>query len=332
MLGILSPILKRSNAVLHLLSEEIGLRQVRRRAANDFAMAVPFSYATSVTHAEIAVVCHLFHPELAGDLFKAISNVRKPVHVYVSTDTEQKRLSILGEVPADLRLRTEVRVLPNRGRDIAPKLVGFADVYGRYDFVLFLHSKKSAHHANEADSWRSSLLRVLAGSPETVDSVLEIFAAQPEVGAVIPQHLQVLRPWLAWTDTFTLSRQLAERMHLKLHSKRVIDFPSGSMFWIRSAALKPLLDLKLTLNDFAEEHGQVSATIAHAIERLFLFSVELAGYTWVKIADRDLSSLKRTLVPIHSRQDLQQFVMTHRFDLLERHGNPPTSVRAAAQP
>ena len=331
MLGIMSRIIRHSTAVLHFVSEKVGLRQVRRRAADDFALAVPFAYAVRAAEAKsIAVVCHIFHPELTGELFTAMRNITRRVHVYVSTDTEQKKANILAAVPADSLLTISVRVLPNRGRDIALKLVSFADVYRHHEFVLFLHSKKSAHHANEGASWRSSLLRVLAGSPEIVNSILEIFAAHPEVGAVVPQHLQALRPWLAWTDTYVLSKHLAARMHLKLHPKRAIDFPSGSMFWIRSAALKPLLDLELTLEDFTEEHGQVSATVAHAIERLFLFAVELAGYTWVKVADEGLSPLKSTLIAIHSRRELQEFLAFYRFDLLKLHGNLPSRFAPAA--
>ena len=50
------------------------------------------------------------------------------------------------------------------------------------------------------------------------------------------------------------------------------------MSWARSAALRPLLDLGLTFDDFPDEKSQTNGTMAHAIERLFLFVCERAGF------------------------------------------------------
>ena len=58
-----------------------------------------------------------------------------------------------------------VRVTPNRGRDIAPKLVGFADVHDRYEYVLHLHSKRS-RHADFLSPWRTYLYETLLGSAQ----------------------------------------------------------------------------------------------------------------------------------------------------------------------
>jgi lipopolysaccharide biosynthesis protein len=55
------------------------------------------------------------------------------------------------------------------------------------------------------------------------------------------------------------------------------------MFWARSRALKPLLDLNLSFDEFAEEADQKDATLAHAIERMYFFSCEKAGFCWAKI-------------------------------------------------
>ena len=55
------------------------------------------------------------------------------------------------------------------------------------------------------------------------------------------------------------------------------------MFWFKPQALDPLLNCGLTFDDFPEECGQLDGTIAHAIERAFLFIVEAAGFMWIKI-------------------------------------------------
>jgi lipopolysaccharide biosynthesis protein len=55
-------------------------------------------------------------------------------------------------------------------------------------------------------------------------------------------------------------------------------FISGSMFWARLAALKPLLELDLLESEFVEEHGQTDGTMAHAVERVIGISSVAAGY------------------------------------------------------
>ena len=56
------------------------------------------------------------------------------------------------------------------------------------------------------------------------------------------------------------------------------DFPIGTMFWARSAALKPLFDLKLARDDYPPEPIPYDGTILHAIERLLPFVAQHAGY------------------------------------------------------
>ena len=65
-----------------------------------------------------------------------------------------------------------------------------------------------------------------------------------------------------------------------------LDFPVGSMFWARSAALRPLLDLELSFEDFPAEVGQTDGTLAHAIERLYFYACEKSGLRWVHAGNK----------------------------------------------
>jgi hypothetical protein len=72
-----------------------------------------------------------------------------------------------------------------------------------------------------------------------------------------------------------------------------------------------LLDLGMTFDDFPEENYQVDHTAAHAIERLYLYACESAGFSWLKIARPELYLDATTIVPIDSPTALSDFVLAH---------------------
>ena len=153
--------------------------------------------------------------------------------------------------------------MPNRGRDIAPKLIGFRDVHDQYEFVLHLHSKRSLH-ADFLAPWRGYIYETLLGSTAIVRQRIRGFrSACP--GSACWRRSTSSRPrrWLDWNGNFEIARSIAARMGIALHPDAALDFPSGSMFWARSAALRPVLDLNLSFEDFPREvwpKGQYTST------------------------------------------------------------------------
>lgn len=303
---------------------------VTRDAGADWAMAVPFDYAPAQPAAppSIGVMLHMFYPDLAPEMLYYLRNIPAPADLFISTDTEEKKARLDAEFAGWSGGAVTVRLTPNRGRDIAPKLVGFADAHGRYDRVLHLHSKVS-NHAPFLAPWRSFLLENLLGSPFIVRSVFEAFDRLPDLGIVLPQHFEAVRRWLGWNGNFPGAKALAERMGITLLEGRALDFPSGSMFWARPAALQPLLDLKLRFEDFPDEGAQLDHTPAHAIERLYLHACERSGHTWLKIAQPALYVDTRFIAPIDSPSALGQFTMDHGVLLS---GQDPIPVRAGLPP
>ena len=51
------------------------------------------------------------------------------------------------------------------------------------------------------------------------------------------------------------------------------------MFWLRPAALRPLLDGLLSMGEFQAEGGQLDGTLAHAVERILSLIARSAGFT-----------------------------------------------------
>lgn len=305
-----------ARGVYRQLKPHVRGRKVPR--GQDFSLAVPFAYdlsAAPAPDANLAVVCHLFYPDLAGELRDSVAAIPYPVDVFVSTDTEAKRRQIESAFADWRKGRLEIDLMPNRGRDIAPKLVGFRHVFEDHDIVLLLHGKKTPDF-DKGDAWRRTLTNCLVGSPDKVRGILELFRLEPAVGMVICQHFEPIRRFVGWHHNFAAARRLALRMGVALTARHEIDMPSGSMCWTRSAAIRPLLDLGLTIEDFPEERGQTNGTLAHAIERLFLFTCEAAGYRWIKVADRSLFEHQDTIATAASPADVRAFVETRSRRLL----------------
>lgn len=272
---------------------------VRPRPETDLALEVPFGEPTAARLPDrVAAIMHIFYPDTLPDILTRLAYIPTQTDLYISTDTEEKRQEILGY---GKEWQIEVRVLENRGRDIAPFLVGFRDIFDRYDVVLHVHSKRSPHEPRMA-GWRDHLLDTLIGSREIVGSILQLLA-KPEVGMVFAQHYPEVRRVLNWGFDFTLAQELLARLGVTLRQDYVLDFPSSSFFWAKTAALRPLLNVGLNWSDFPPEEGQVDGTIAHAIERSLPIVCEAAGFSWLKVG-RSESINATTLVPVPQSDEL----------------------------
>ncbi len=221
-----------------------------------------------------------------GEIFSRLEECPCPIDVFVSTDTPAKKAEILEAGKGFERGRVEVRIAPNRGRDIGPMLTVFHDVFEAYPAFLHVHTKKSLHAGDGLAQWRDYLYTSLIGSRAIIETNLTLLEKYKK-GFVFPQHYCVLWHILNWGFDFERASWLLRRVGVTLSKDMLLEFPSGSMFWAQTAALKGLLSLNLGIEDFDEEAGQVDGTLAHAIERSLLYFGEGAGFGWVKVLDRD---------------------------------------------
>jgi hypothetical protein len=276
------------DALPDALAASIAFRRTSSDAiVQEASLEMPLGYAPAAPEhpPSIAVVLHAFHLDLLPEIAAYLDHIPFAADLFVSTVSEAARSEAADRLAGWRRGGLEIRVFPNRGRDIAPKLVGFVDVYERYEYVLHLHTKMSSHQS-ELAGWRGYILETLLGSPDVVRGVFEAFRQAPWLGILAPQHIDMLRPWIGWGINLPHAKALAARMGLELSEAAPIDFPSGSMFWARSAALRRITGLGLRFEDFPAEEGQTDGTPAHAIERLYFLACEAAGFGWMKIAAR----------------------------------------------
>jgi lipopolysaccharide biosynthesis protein len=226
-----------------------------------------------------AVHGHFHYTDLLPDLIERLRRNRTEVDLLLTT-TSEDRAETLNETLSRLDVtHANVIVVPNRGRDIGALLTGLGRTWLKnYDVIAHVHGKRSPHvQPSIGERWRTYLWETLVGGEhEMIDVVLAAFAADSSLGLVFPEdpHLN------DWDDNRAIAEGLAARMGLVGALPHHFDFPQGTMFWARSQALWPLLDLGLKWDDYPVEPLPIDGTMLHAIERLTPFSATKAGYRY----------------------------------------------------
>ncbi len=239
------------------------------RPAGPWAVPVitPTSPATAVPLPSTALHIHVHYPDLLPPILERLAwNEIQPV-LFISLSQE----AALAEVKAALHQAghrdAEVRLTPNRGRDLGPLITEFGPILdSEFDCHGHIHTKKSVLvNARAAGRWREFLLGNLLGhrGSAMADTILARLATDPHLGLVFPQDPGCLN----WSANRAHAESLAERIGLP-PLPAAIDFPVGSMFWARRGALTPLYSLGLEWDDYPEEPVGYDGTLLHAIERL----------------------------------------------------------------
>jgi GT2 family glycosyltransferase len=216
----------------------------------------------------VAVHLHLHYPDLLEEFIFFLKNIPFKYSLYVSISSRAEVESVAKTLSAELPLAVvEVQSFQNKGRDIAPFLVGFGSKILDHELICHIHSKRSPHNASKAD-WRRQLLTNLLGSPSIVASIVTTLQESKNIGLVFPEYHHSLRGQISWGTNYGVSQKLADRLGVQVQPEKLVLFPAGSMFWAKIDAIAPLLKAGLSWSDFPEETGQVDGTLAHAVERM----------------------------------------------------------------
>ncbi|MCH2091305.1 MAG: glycoside hydrolase family 99-like domain-containing protein [Pseudoxanthomonas sp.] len=229
------------------------------------------------THA----VIHAWYPEVLQEILATLSTTTLTWRLLVTTThaLENEVRDVLAHSSMEFKLLT----LENRGRDILPFLVAAESLLeSGVDFALKLHTKRSPHR-KDGDTWRRDLVSKLAGTGQA-ETAVSILRSRPNVGMIAPAgHVIGLDTY--WGANRTSTKALAQRLGLPDIDAEGTTFASGSMFWVRLDAVRPILDAHLLPGEFETEDGQIDGTLAHAMERMFKHSVENAGYEVLALTD-----------------------------------------------
>lgn len=232
-------------------------------------MAFPaygFKYATE---AKLAVVVHLYYPDMWSKIREKLKNIDVPFDLYVSVSAENQNNNLA--TVNKYHKNTNVIVVPNRGRDVLPFLTiaNRMRKLGNYEYILKLHTKKSKHR-RDGSEWFTGVLDKLL--PVDITKILTTLS-DPTTGSIGPEGhvVSLLRHMGGNRDNVKrITEMMIDGLSYETLAGDETAYPffGSTMFWCRIDFLDPLLDLHLLPSDFDAECGQIDCTTAHAIERV----------------------------------------------------------------
>ncbi len=243
--------------------------------------------------ARIAIIIHVYYMDVFVEILESLGEIDARHKLIVTTIAEHE-----DEVRAILTsagISHEIQVYENRGRDVLPFLNALRSIdFDTYPFILKLHTKKSPHRGDGA-TWRQQACSCLA-LPAQRAWILKQLCAMPDVGMVGPHDHLISMSFYIGSNLERVS-ELAARLGVAVDLERDY-FVAGTMFFARSEALRPLMNIALDANDFEPEEARLDGTMAHAIERIFAYSATAAGFaiSSANVGDAERGAAMRRIV------------------------------------
>ena len=271
----------RKNPLLHYV--EVGSKTGHKPRPND---SITIQEKTSNTpktaekNIRVAIHIHLFYPEMV-DIFAKYISIQHFNFDIIITTTNSADAQFIRNYLARTFGETKnviIREVENRGRDIAPFIIGIADLHKNYDYICHLHSKRSPH-AGFGTPWLEWILRSMFGNPATPLGCLAHMENNPDCAIIFPDNYFEIKAYASWGGNEARLKALAERWKINLHDlPPFANFPAGSMAWYRSEFLQDLIPTETSITDFEAEGSQLEGTFAHLLERALPLFASAKGW------------------------------------------------------
>lgn len=283
--------------------------------------------------ASTAIAVNLYYEDTAEKYFKYLAKFCLKFHVYIISSKQ----TILDKAKDWFGGNNNVRCITkeNRGRDVSALLVSFREIAGKYKYICFTHDKKSKHNHLEVDvdNWTKNLWENAIATEIYINNILQIFEENNDIGILVPPEPlgQNFAAWYgdAWGPNFGNTEQLCKKLDVVDCNLRRDKYPItlGTVFWARVKCLKKILQKEWQYDDFPEEPMPVDGTISHAIERIWGYVAQDAGYKTGTVmtasyAEWSLLFIQKEIRKMyHVLRDEMGIQTFHQIDCLEEQEN-----------
>lgn len=276
----------------------------------------------------VCIIIYLYYPDSLCRFHDYIINAIDTCDLCIITSNNELYKKVINEFSEYSKV--QVRLKQNRGRDVAALLVSAKDIFDKYKYICFVHDKKEKASVwkERTDAWIKNLWECTLGSAEYIKNIVYLFNLHKDIGMMVPPEMIDFFNtfWYAdnWYDDFTLTCKLAKDIGLKTnldYNKPPIAL--GTVFWCRSAALKKLWNINWTYESFDKEPLPGDGTISHAVERIFPYVAQDAGFKTATVMTEEENAriLSFTQLGMHSFYKIlsEELGVEHIDDALKYH-------------
>ena len=190
----------------------------------------------------IAVLAHIYYPDLADEIAAAIAKCGPRATVIVTYVDPNALPEIEAAFLNHQVSNIEYLLVENLGRDMWPFIQALkSQSLNDVDAILKIHTKRSLHlERGKGDAWRTSLINGLVPNESAIAHLATEFAQNPRLAWACPSE------WVAGNESWGRNKQTVKQLlnNLNLKRPRTLVFPAGSMFWMGRELRRTLLDLE----------------------------------------------------------------------------------------
>ena len=243
---------------------------------------IPQKISTDILK-KTAIVMYLYYAEDVQRYLKYLQEIPSEISVYIIT-SNKNALEIIIKYVNKMNNVTVIQK-ENRGRDISALLVTSKDIWFQYDYLCFVHDKRPKEYAYLPDfkRWIDNIWENMIKSEAYIVNVLQTLIENDEIGVLAPPEPigEYMNAWYgnAWYEEYDKTVELSEK--LKLNADIDIQYPPialSTAFWCKTQALIKIFDISWNYTDFPPEPLPEYGTISHAVERIFPYVAQDAGY------------------------------------------------------
>lgn len=244
-----------------------------------------FNLSNLFEKVNIAVQVHIFYEDLVKEINDKINNIPVKFDLYITTNTWNKGETIENFLRNYSKAENFfIKIMENKGRDVLPFLTQSKMVIKNYKYLCHIHTKKTIYDPDYGNKWRKYLYENLLGTVSIISEILSDFENYDKLGLIFPEtfHECIMHAINIKDEDRKYTNYILNKIFPGFKVEKTFDFPAGNMFWARVDAIYQIFEV-ISEDIFPNEENQQTGTIMHGIERVWIYIVQLNGFSYKKI-------------------------------------------------